>query len=171
MFEGIEIAEYKLIAYLCLNALIALVLAAAVGFWIYLRITGRNKKERAHIQKLKERAPTDARAAAQLAKIERRAQRRRKRNRESRISEIALIGIAGVLCVVMVVSAVPCAIDYARKDYVVYTGDFVVRGVRRRATVLLEDGTVLSGGAALERGEHHGTLVYAKRSEIVLGIE
>ena len=98
-YNGIEIAEFKLIAYLCINALMALVLAAAVGFWIYLRITGRIKKERAHIQKLKERAPTDARAAAQLAKIERRAQRRRKRNRASRISEIALIGAAGVLCV------------------------------------------------------------------------
>lgn len=171
MYQGIEIAELKLILHVSVFALMFLLLTAAVAFWIYTLIRGRNKKDKERMEKLKAKALTDENAAKALAKLERKHKRRRERNRTNLIYETVLfVLVACVAVFLLAYCVIPGITDYVCKDYVVYTGSFEVYGMRR-VRIKLEDGTVLSGRAGFANGEAYGTVVYAKRTKIVLGGE
>ncbi len=84
---------------------------------------------------------------------------------------VLLVLVACVAVVLLVYCVIPGIMDYACKDYVVYTGSFEVYGSMRRSRIKLEDGTVLYGSAGFEHGEAYGTVVYAKRTQTALGGE
>lgn len=70
---------------------------------------------------------------------------------------------------------IPGWTDYAKKDYVVFDGSslvengFNVHKFTRSSHIILPDGTRLTGSLGLEDGEHHGRIVYSKRTKIALG--
>ncbi|MBQ3003043.1 MAG: hypothetical protein IJD82_04870 [Clostridia bacterium] len=171
-FGGIPIWEFKLLILVGAFLLMFFVLVGAVAFWVYTLLCGRNKKDKERIERLKAKAPDDETAAKVLAKLERKRKRRRERNRASLVYEIVLFVLVACVAVAsLVLFVIPGITDYVCKDYVVYTGSFEVRGTMRRSRIVLEDGTTLSGDAGFENGKAYGTVVYAKRTKLVLGGE
>ncbi len=168
-YKGIPIAEYKLLMLnIIFTALFVALLVAA--FYLYASLNRRSKKDVQRIKNLSQKAKTDDAVRAQLERLERKNKRKRKRNRESIIFDIIVWG----LIVVIGVAALSCAIiptwtDYIVKDYVVYTGEIRVYRHMRYNRIELEDGTILTGGAEFTEQDTNGTLVYSKRSKIVLG--
>ena len=55
------------------------------------------------------------------------------------------------------------------KDYAVSTGTYTVTHQHKAYWIELEDGTTLQSGGAPE-GEYTGTVIYARRSKIVVGL-
>lgn len=66
-------------------------------------------------------------------------------------------------------------IDLAKKDYVVYTGEFTYEhkrvwwSIHYQRVITLDDGTELTGVPIYDDGS--GTIVYTKRSKTVIGYE
>ena len=169
-FNGIPIEEYRLlisdIAYTIL-AVVALVLIAVM---IYLIKTGVSFENKENIKKLREKAETCDIAKKRLKRIERRIKRKNKENRpDFIISCIILFFSIIIFSFSSVLGAIPGWIDYAEKDYVVYTGSIEVRRSGRTSYIRLEDGTELDGHACFNWEDTNGTVVYAKRSKIAIG--
>ena len=63
--------------------------------------------------------------------------------------------------------------DHVKKDYVVYTGKIEVsyRIKNSDSYITLEDGAVVYGRGALSSDDTYATIVYAKRSRRLLGVQ
>ena len=172
LYNGIEIAEWKLLfVVIFTNVFLLAALIIVIASYFIMR-EKRNKKEESRIKKLRELAQNDAVAAKQLRKMERKKKNRRNRDIELRTETIiADIAIIILFIISIFYITIPAWTDYTIKDYVVYEGEFEVFRTQKRGRIRLEDGTVLSGSAGFEYGEHEGTLVYARRSNVVLGGE
>ena len=72
-----------------------------------------------------------------------------------------------------VFQVLPSWIDYANKDYIIYTGDFRVdeSGTKYGGTIKLSNGETITGTALFENDDSNGTIIYSKRSKIVLGYQ
>ncbi len=169
-FNGIALAEWKLLLVIIVtNAFLAACAIFTVCYFFAMR-QRKNPKEEARIKKLRDLAETDEYAAKQLGKLERKKKHRRNRDRDLRTEAIFVnVLIIVLFFVTLIYITIPAWQDYTIKDYVVYEGEFEVFRTQRRSRVKLDDGTILWGSAGFDYGEHEGTLVYAKRSEIVLG--
>ncbi len=172
--NGIPISEWKLVVYIIMAVVILIALVASAALLLHMNLGGADKKKRARIKKLKAMAETDELAKKKLEKIERKARRKRERNKQSIIySMILWIIIAVGIVVTFVIGIIPPCMDYAVKDYAVYTGGFEIHRVTgykfRRTYIVLDDGTQITGTAGLDADATHGTVVYAKRSKVALG--
>lgn len=171
-YAGIPLSEMRLLVETIVFTLLFMAALVAFAVLCYTYITATNKKERQHLKRLKERAKTDDLAARRLEKRERKQQARRKRNRRSILYD-ALIGLlSGGLCLaLLLLTVIPGWTDYCRKDYVVYTGEIRVYNAVKRSRILLPDGTTVWGRGDFDADDTYGTLVYAKRSKILVGTQ
>ena len=169
-FNGIPISEIRVLVLAIVYTILFLALAIVMLFWLHVMLSLKNPKERLHIKRIRERSATDEAAKKQLEKIERKNKRRRERRKGDRITEI-LFGsfVVCFLVVLLVVGVMASWIDYAKKDYVVYTGDITVYEQMRHSHIELDDGTTVWGIGDFEEEDTCGTVVYSKRTKQFLG--
>ena len=169
-YMGIPISEHRFLTHTILFTVLFALLLAAAFIWMALSLSMKNKKDRQHVRNLKRRAKNDDVAKKQLEKIKRKNKRRRYGHKGRVVVEIVcwmlFIAFAAVLLLWCVI---PGWMDFIKKDYVVYTGGIKVVGSLRQSHVELEDGTVVWGRGVLNADDTHGTVVFAKRSKMLLG--
>lgn len=172
VYNGIPINESKLVANYVLFIFLFLLTIAAAVYLLHSQLNGRDAKRMERIKKLRAQTATDEKAAKRLAKEERSLKKRRKENRAERIRTAflwCLIVCAGVL--ILVFGVIQPMQDHIKKDYVVYTGEIEVFPYIRDPYITLEDGTVVYGGRSLSSEDTYATIVYAKRSRRLLGVQ
>lgn len=169
-FEGIPIQEQGLLIRSVGFTVLFLLALAVAGLLLWVVLSSRDRKEQTGLRRLRARAETDPVARKRFVRLERRRKRRRKRNRAERITELVLFSlVVGIAITALCAGVIPGWIDYIRKDYVVYTGEIEVVRHTRHAYVHLEDGTTLIGGFGLDESDTRATVVYARRSRVLLG--
>lgn len=170
-FNGIEIAEYKLLVE---NIFFSAFFAIGIGLAIFLLIVMKNNysedKTKNNFYELEECAKTDEVAKKRLEKLRRKDRKKRK---ERRVDAVFGCGIL-VLCVgiavcALLVGVIPGWTDYIKKDYVVYEGAIGVYRSGKHSYIELEDGTETYGRSGFSYDDKYGTVVYSKRSKITLG--
>ena len=129
----------------------------------------RNPKEQNRLNNLRARAQEDPVASKQLEKLLRKQKKRHKKNLGEAILIYALLTL--MISLTLLLAVIPCWTDYFRKDYLVYEGEFEVYYSSRRYRIRLENGSVLDGGGSLEEGSYQGRVVYARRTNLVLGTD
>ena len=188
-YSGVPISERVLLRD-CIMLIIGVVVMIVIAF-VFLKvmlkywdkdITPNINKKTAIVKELESKDLTDKNIAKRLAQTKRQI----KKYKKKLIDEIAIISIVLAMIVGFEIFAiavgVPTLKDYIKKDYVVYTGEFeLVDPYWNDAYIELEDGTRLGDGVKgdnrfakytfLTEGKNYGTVVYAKRSGIVLGIK
>ena len=182
-FQGIPISETKLLAFIGFSYFFALIF---LGFivWISIhlirekRYSSSESKAEMRIKNLKQRAKTDPAAEKELARRLRRQKNKTRDKKRYIFSQTALLLLLVVLLAVTAYLPFDAILDYQQKDYVIYNGTFeyVNNSYARYGTgkdIHLPDGTSLSGAPDSwnVNGTYSGTLVYAKRSGLVLGAE
>ncbi len=171
-FNGIALAEWKLLLVIVVTNVFLVFCAIFTICYFFAMRQVANPKEEARIKKLKSLAETDTYAAKQLRKLERKKKHRKNRDRDLRTEAIFVnVLIIVLFFITLFYITIPTWKDYTIKDYVVYEGEFEVFRSQRCSRIKLKDGTIIWGSAGFDYGEHEGTLVYAKRSEVVLGGE
>ena len=169
MYNGIEITEIWLVVEYSILTILLLAVYVAVVFWLCLILSDVNTKNIKRMKSLKEKALTDEIAQKRLEKLERKKARKKKQIRQGRATNIIIcILLFGVLVIGTGYTALGW-IDYVKKDYVIYIGEFEVSHEGQGYFTDLADGTVLYGTGGFDYGNNYGTIVYAKRSKIVLG--
>lgn len=169
-FEGIPIREQPLLIRSIAFTVLFLLALAVSGLLLWVVLSSRDRKALAHLRRLRKRAETDPVAQKRLERLERRRKRRRKQSRAERITEFALLFmVVGIAVAALCAGVIPCWTDYVRKDHVVYTGEIEVVRYTRHAYVRLRDGTTLAGGFRLDESDTQATVVYARRSHVLLG--
>lgn len=170
MYNGIEISEFLLLFETIWISVLLLVLLTAVGFSVYYSLKLINRKNINNLKQLKERADNDEIAKKRLEKLERKLKRKKEKTKKEKFANIVFWAVVfSVVTFATGYGIVPGWIDYAKKDYVVYSGDFTVQITTRRTYITLKDGTVLYGNAGFDDDDIQGTIVYSKRTHIVLG--
>ena len=172
MYNGIPISELYLIVHSVVFTMLFLGLVVAVCFWGYNSLIPKNKKEKEHLKKLKEKSQSDELAKKQLEKIKRKKKRRHKREKENIITDIFIWSIS--VCVgvaILTWGIIPAWTDYIRKDYVVYKGKITVYQQMKNSRIELEDGTVVWGIGDFDEHDTYGTVVYSRRTKQFLGSE
>lgn len=190
-FQGVSISESLLLRYAVVSGVMLLLfigvavwLAIWGGLYMFSRDPQKGKTEK-WLQTLRARAETDERARRELARRMRKREKRRRNERCDRVWYLVLMGFVGLIVTAATVFwATPMWRDYTQKDYATYDGTFsVVYQQKGWYTVIPEgrsfrwltglspDETYLRGSGELEEGTYTGRVVYAPRSEIVLGIE
>jgi len=173
IYNGIHINEGKLLADNIIFTLILLLTIAIAAFAFLTYRNSENKKMKDRIKRLKAMAKIDTNVNRQLKKLE----RKQKKQKNHSLLEKALIFslLFALILINLFVAVIPGWTDYVKKDYVVYGGDldleYTVHRYIKSSTITLEDGTVLSGIFGLDEGKHFETIVYSKRTKIVLGID
>ena len=177
-FNGIEIAEYKLLVE---NIFFSAFFAIGIGLAIFLLVVMKNNysedKTKNNFYELEERAKTDEVAKKRLEKLRKKDRKKRKNRRVDVIFNCVLLALCvGIAVCALLVGVIPGWTDYAKKDYVVYEGEIEVnRGAigayrgGKYSYIKLEDGTVIDGRAGLSYEDKYGTVVYSRRTKIALG--
>jgi hypothetical protein len=76
--------------------------------------------------------------------------------------------LIALLTLLLSVALVPGWVDYCKKDYVEYVGEFECQRNGKAVFTYLPDGTKLEGAYGLDEGEYYGRVVYSKRTKINL---
>lgn len=173
MDYGMILNESKLLAGVILSGILLLAFLAMLIFWILFSCRmapGKNQKDSARIRKLRALAETDGAACKELEKRLRKVGRERKHRLLSGLKDGLISGLLAVVTLAcLALYTVPVWQDYFVKDYAVYTGTYTVTHQHKAYWIELEDGTTLQSGGAPE-GEYTGTVIYARRSKIVVGL-
>lgn len=175
MISGIELSYWNLLVLAIINSvlLLSIVIIGFFAFSVLKRESSREEKE--HLEKLKQKAETDSKARKRLEKMRRRMAKKKKAEKRERLEKIFICTVLSILFVCLLIYCViPCWSDYIIKDNMVYEGEFkVVRSssgkYHHRNNIELQDGTYLTGSGGLPEGNYSGTIVYSKRSLVVLG--
>ena len=169
---GIPIAEYEL---LVTTIIYTVLLLAVLGSMLLLSCSYEkpNPKETARYKKLQAMAKSDVSAQKQLNRMERKLKNRRKHTRGEHVTAtvVCTLAICWILTTLFI-AVIPGWTDYIVKDYVIYEGNFRVEHPSQRISyTYLADGTKLWGCGGLPEGSENGTVVYSKRTRLVLGAE
>lgn len=173
VYNGIDISDTRL---LVLNIVYSVLLLLTIFIGIVACISfydKENLKTAKRIKALKEKALTDPVAEKQLQKLQRKYNRKVKNVRLDKIITLSLLTLLVLLNLFLCV--IPGWTDYIQKDYVVFDGSslvengFYVHKFTSSSRIILADGTKLTGSLGLEDGEHHGRIVYSKRTKIASG--
>lgn len=183
-FQGIPLNETKLLVLISFDCFLSLVL---LGFIVWISVhlihekrysSSSESKAEMRIKKLKQRAKNDPAAEKELARRLRRQKSKTRDKNRYFFSQTALLLLLVIMLAITVYLPFEVILDYQQKDYVIYKGSFeyVYNSYARYGTgkdIYLPDGTSLSAAPNSwnVNGTYSGTLVYAKRSGIVLGIE
>ena len=89
-----------------------------------------------------------------------------KNDTEVRIVIICVLIV--LLTLLLSVALVPGWVDYCKKDYVEYVGEFECQRNGKAVFTYLPDGTKLEGAYGLDSGEYYGRVIYSKRTKINL---
>ena len=168
-YQGIEISEARLLTVnILFSALFLLLIGLALWYFIFV-CERPNKKALQRIKKLKARAETDPNAEKELQKLLSKKKRKHQRTLYEDILIIALVIL--LISLLLWLAIIPGWLDYIKKDYLVYTGNFEVTRYTRKSYITLDDGTRLKGALGLSEGHHNDIIVYSKRTKIALGIK
>lgn len=172
VYEGIPIDESGLIMGVIFSSVFSVLMLGLVLFWVIfhhrLHWKGISPKEKCRMEKMASCAENNEWMQKELAK------RKRKEIRQKKRARIEWAEIAAVLVLLTAIFlwgllglTVPTWMDYCQKDYAVYAGKFEVTYSKRHLWVELDNGEDLMG-VDLPEGTYNGTIVYSKRSKIVL---
>ena len=182
-FAHVPISEQRLIADIVISVIVVILsvgCAGIVSFFVVREIQSAKQKkeiEKQRVDKTRQKAGTDTKAAAIAARMERKSERRQKREKKqgrARFFGYAFLFTLAIAVIVIEICGVmiPTWTDYAMKDYVIYTGKIEVTAYTSgRRHITLEDGTVVFGVGDFHSEDTYGTVVYAKRSKRLLGGE
>ena len=170
---GIPIAEYKLLGIAIIYTVLLLALLGSMLFLLSRSYEKPNPKKAARRKKLQKKIESYNHAQKQLKRMERKQRNRRKRAKDDRAFTTVVCTLAVCLMLAtLILLIVPSWTDYIEKDYIVYIGDFrVEHPSQKRSYIYLTDGTKLTGSGGLPEGFENGTVVYSKRTRLVLGAE
>ena len=173
LYNDIAINEGKLLANNIVSTLIFLFLIVICVMVFCVYRCKENPKTQNRMKRLKVKAETDSNAKKQLEKLESKQKKRKKDGISDKVLIFSLLLV--LIAMNLFIAVIPGWTDYIKKDYIVYGGDlnveYEVHRHIRSSSIILEDGTVLSGGFGLDEGKHSETIVYAKRTKIVIGID
>lgn len=182
-FQGVAINETKLLVLISFTCFLALVL---LGFIVWISVhlirekwccSSSESKAEMRIKNLKQRAKNDPTAEKELARRLRRQKSKTRDKNRYFFSQTALLLLLVVILTITVYLPFDAIRDYQHKDYVMYTGPFEysIEGSSYKFglshSIYLPDGTCLTGspGSLNTQGAYSGTLVFAKRSGLILG--
>ena len=183
-FQGIPIDESVLSSHILGGTiLIGLVFAVAifglVVFFTFGKSPTDNKRQQkqtdARIRNLQKKAANNPQAEKELALcLCKKQQEAREKRKKSALFSCILLCMLALTVFGFFAQFSPVLQDRQYKDYVVYNGGFELRnGVNKYAAwIILPDGTDLNYRRFVcDDGSYAGTIVYAPRSKLVLGIE
>lgn len=176
-YHGIPISESYLFVH---NMVFTALLLVAIGVAIVLLVCStykngqeekaRIKKEKRMVENLSKKAADDPMAQKQLKKLKKRQENQKQRTKQDMICNLLIWGLSLLVTVFLLVADVlPGWTDYIVKDYAIYQGSLEVTITQKKDRITLEDGTVLYGNGDLDKDDTYGTIVYSKRSKLVLG--
>ena len=170
---GIPIAEYKLLGIAIIYTVLLLALLGGMLFLLSCSYEKPNPKKTARYKKLQAMAKSDVSAQKQLNRMERKLKNRRKHTRGEHVTATVVCTLAICwLLTTLFIAVIPGWTDYIVKDYVIYEGNYRVEHPSQKISyIYLADGTKLTGSGGLPEGSENGTVVYSKRTRLVLGAE
>lgn len=155
-----------------MTILLIVFIAALAVYFIFIRnfSTTSTKKESERIKRLEKDAKENSALKKQLDKLKRKRANRNKRVGNSIWLDV-IVSVLASFCIFLNLfcCVIPGWTDYALKDYVVYTGSYESTYTSKSYYTILPDGTEITGGRFNE-GSHHGTVIYSKRSLILIDI-
>jgi hypothetical protein len=182
-YNGVLLDDSKLLGITIIMTFILIVFVSALAvYFIFIRNMSATseKKEAKRIKRLENDAKDKPELQKQLNKLKRKRSNRNKREGKSIWLDILIAVIATVaICLNLFLAVIPGWTDYTLKDYVVYTGSYETvhsstggyYGIVRRGNTfytVLPDGTRIDG--ASHSGTNYGTVIYSKRSLILIDI-
>ena len=103
-FNGIPISESRLLAHGIVFTVMLLLSISALGFDVYASLS-KNRRDRGHLKKLKEKARTDELTKKRLRKIQHKNRRQRERRKSDRFFE----AFVTVVLVCLAASSLSCS--------------------------------------------------------------
>jgi hypothetical protein len=172
-YNGVLLDDSKLLVITVIMTFILIVFVSALAvYFIFIRnmSTTSEKKEAKRIKRLENDAKDKPELQKQLNKLKRKRSNRNKREGKSIWLDILIAVIATVaICLNLFLAVIPGWTDYTLKDYAVYTGSYESTYSNKCYYTILPDGTQITGGR-FNRGTNYGTVIYAKRSKILIKI-
>lgn len=173
--SGIKLDESLLLYNTILMTVLFIIAVGCIILLVAVNIRAKKTKESKRIQKLKKAARDDINARRELDRRLRKRRNRRNHTVKSELAAVALIVIlAAVSTVMLVFCVIPGWTDFIKKDYVVYNGEFEITqrySGKGNTFIDLSDGKVIKGHWWQLDNVADGTVVYAKRSEYLVGIK
>lgn len=174
MATDIAISANVLLIYaICRTVATVFFLALAIlSVVLYIRFSRDGmQKEAEYIYKLKLRAESDEWAQREYVRRERKYKQKQRIRQKANIPLLFAFFVSiTISAVVLLTMTVPTWLDYVKRDYVVYDGDFsVYYKAKTRWIEIAEDSTLHGELVAPNAGNYNGTVVYAARSKIALG--
>lgn len=163
---GIAISEGRLLGITILLTVLLLVSVAVFFVVIYVFRDEEHKKTKDRLRQLQAKPHKGPSTYRNIQKLQRKMQKSKGDRRTAwLVYTLSVLLIVGLLAFCVI----PGWTDYARKDYAVYEGSFTCEFREKNMCVVLDDGTVLTGGIGIAEGTYYGKIVYAKRMKITLG--
>lgn len=172
------VKEWRLLAMNIFSTLllISLVACGIAGFFLFFSKDDIKKRRelKERLRKLEAVVENNETAQNNLEKSKNRLKSKLRKFGKEKLPERCVFFATLIITVFLdlYILVVPGWLDYSRKDYVEYEGSFeyVQRQMRKHSSIsYLADGTKVSGGLELDDGEYYGTIVYSKRTKIVIG--
>ena len=183
VYNGVMLDDGRLLFVTIVMTILLIVFIAALAvYFIFIRnfSTTSTKKESERIKRLEKDAKENSALKKQLDKLKRKRANRNKRAGNSIWLDV-IVSVLASFCIFLNLfcCVIPGWTDYLLKDYVVYTGSYETvhsstggyYGIVRRGNTfytVLPDGTRIDG--ASHSGTNYGTVIYAKRSKILIKI-
>ena len=172
-YDGALLDDSRLLGITIIMTILLIVFIAALAvYFIFIRSfsTTSTKKEAERIKRLEKDAKETPALQKQLDKLKRKRANRNKRDGNSILLDL-IVSVLVSFCIFLNLfcCVIPGWTDYALKDYVVYTGEYKSTYTAKSYYTILPDGTEITG-SSLNEGSHHGTVIYSKRSLILIDI-
>ena len=172
-YNGTLLNDSRLLFITIVMTILLIVFIAALAvYFIFIRnfSTTSTKKESERIKRLEKDAKENSALKKQLDKLKRKRANRNKRAGNSIWLDV-IVSVLASFCIFLNLfcCVIPGWTDYALKDYVVYTGSYESTYTSKSYYTILPDGTQITGGR-FNRGTNYGTVIYAKRSLILIDI-
>lgn len=156
--RGITLSYHRLIGVTVLFTTVMVFVAYVVIAYTVSALKGVDKKR---LERLRE------------SKVQHRIKEYEKAKRKLVRELIEIIGFVLLFALLISLATTklifPALSDYVSKDYVVYQGSIEVTTGGRHSHVMLEDGTKITGTADLDDSDTYGTVIYSKKSKMILG--
>lgn len=174
VIDGVAVSDGALLAQnILFTVLCFFIIAVGVaGFFLIL-----DKDERRIRRRIKERIKALENVEEKNPKVQKRleksikALKKRRKNKENSGITFAFCTCTLVFLLVFFILVIPGWVDYSRKDYIVYEGEFECFSGGKNSYILLDDGTKLDGRCGLSSGEYYGRIVYSRRTRRALGTD
>lgn len=174
VIDGVAVSDGALLAQnILFTVLCFFIMAVGVaGFFLIL-----DKDERRRRRRIKERIRALENVEEKNPKVQKRLEKSikalKKQRNNKKNAELTLVFCTCTLVFLLVffILVISGWVDYSRKDYIVYEGEFECFSGGKNSYILLDDGTRLDGRCGLSTGEYYGRIVYPRRTRRSLGTD